>query len=81
MPEIACVSDQMYCLQYSDPFAGDLFMTTNNLPYYSLENDLNNLLWDSQLNYEHCLLIVDCDTVDFWGRLYEAWIAYPADKS
>ena len=35
----------MYCLQYSDPFAGDLFMAINNLPlYYSLENALNLFL-------------------------------------
>ena len=56
----------MYCLQYSDPFAGDLFMATNNLPvlpYYSLENALNNLFLDSQLNFQHCLLTVDCNTV------------------
>ena len=55
----------MYCLQYSDPFAGDLFMATNNLQvsYYSLENALNNLFLDSQLNYQHCLLTVDCNTV------------------
>ena len=37
VPEIVWVSDQMYCLWYSDPFAGYLFMATNNLPYYSLE--------------------------------------------
>ena len=53
----------MYCLQYSDPFDGDLFMATNNLSYYSLENALNNLFLDSQLNYQHCLLTVDCNTV------------------
>ena len=59
----------MYCLQYSDPFAGDLFMATNNLQvsYYSLENALNNLFLDSQLNFQHCgficLLTVDCNTV------------------
>ena len=54
----------MYCLQYSDSFAGDLFMATNNLPlYYSLENALNNLFLDSQLNYQHCLLTDDCNTV------------------
>ena len=53
----------MYCLQYSDPFASDLFMAINNLPYYSLENALNNLFLDSQLNYQHCLLSVDCNTV------------------
>ena len=54
----------MYCLQYSDPFTGDLFMATNNLPlYYSLENALNNLFLHSQLNYQHCLLTVDCNSV------------------
>ena len=50
VPEMVSVSDRMYFLQYSDPFAGDLFMTTNNLPYYSLKNALNNLFLDSQLN-------------------------------
>ena len=48
--EMVSVSDRMYFLKYSDPFAGDLFMTTNNLPYYSLKNALNNLFLDSQLN-------------------------------
>ena len=27
------ISDRMYCFQYSDPLAGDLFMATNNLSY------------------------------------------------
>ena len=40
-----------------------LFMAISNLPYYSLENALNNLFLDSQLNYQHCLLTVDCNTV------------------
>ena len=63
VPEMVSVSDRMYFLQYSDPFAGDLFMTTNNLPYYSLKNALNNLFLDSHLNYQHCLLTIDCNTV------------------
>ena len=53
----------MYCLQYSDPFAGDLFMETNNIPYYSLGNALNNLFLDSQLNCQHRLSTFDCNTV------------------
>ena len=28
-----------------------------------MENALNNLFLDSQLNYQHCLLTVDCNTV------------------
>ena len=62
-PNCLTVSDQMYRLQYSDPFSSDLFMETNNLPQYSLENALNNLFLDPQLNYQHCLLTVDCNTV------------------
>ena len=46
----------MYCLQYSDPFDGILFMATNNLSYYSLEK--SNLFLDSQLNYQQFLSII-----------------------
>ena len=28
-----------------------------------------------------CWTITCVQLVTFWGRLYEAWIAYPADKS
>ena len=55
VPKIVSVSDKMYYLQHSGQFAGDLFMSINKIPYYSLENALNNM--DSQLNYRHCLLI------------------------
>ena len=37
---------------YSDAFAGNLSMATNNLPCYSLQNALNSLFLDSQLNYQ-----------------------------
>ena len=57
------VSDKMYYLQYSDPCAGDLFIATNNLPYYSLASALNNLFLNFYLNYQHCLLAIDCNTV------------------
>ena len=49
----------MYCLQYSDPFPSDLFMATNNLPYYSLENALNNLFLDSQSIWILCFWIIN----------------------
>ena len=63
VPEMLSVSDKIYYLQYSDSYAGDLFRTTNNLPYYSLENALNSLFLNSELNYQHCLLTIDCNTV------------------
>ena len=68
-PNCLTVSDQMYRLQYSDPFSSDLFMETNNLPQYSLENALNNLFLDSQLNYQHCLLTVDFKTAE--GKMWK----------
>ena len=43
VPKIVLVSDKMYFLQYRDAFADDLFITTNNPPYYSFENAPNNL--------------------------------------
>ena len=51
VPEIVSVSDKIYHLQYSDPCGGDLFMTTVTLPYYSMQNALNNLFLSSQINY------------------------------
>ena len=63
LPEMVSIFDKIYYLQYSNPFAGDLFMTSDNLPRYSLENALNNLFFDSQLNHQYCLLTIDCNTV------------------
>ena len=57
------VSDKMYYLQYSDPCAGDLFIATNNLPYYFLASALNSLFFNFYLNYQHCPLAIDCNTV------------------
>ena len=77
-------SDKMYSLQYSDAFAGDLFMAINNLPYYSLQNALNSLFLDSQLNHQHCLLIATLlqfltllkGTLKFLTLIQEIHIAY-----
>ena len=63
VPELVSVFDNIYSLQYSEPLAGDLFMETTNLPYYSLENALYNLFDDSQFNYQHCMLTINCNTI------------------
>ena len=63
MPEIVSIFGKIYYLQYSNPLVGDLFMTTSNLPHYSLENALTNLFFASELNYQYCLLTIDCNTV------------------
>ncbi|CAB3983680.1 ATP-dependent DNA helicase PIF1 [Paramuricea clavata] len=66
VPEMVSVSDKIYDLKFSDPYAGDLFTTTIDLPYYSLEEAFNNLFSDMQLNYQYCLLTIGCNTVSIF---------------
>ncbi|CAB3992941.1 ATP-dependent DNA helicase PIF1 [Paramuricea clavata] len=63
VPEMVSVFDGIYCMQYGDPFAGDLFMENTTLPYYSMEGALNNLFTEAHLNYQHCMLTIGCNTV------------------
>ena len=63
MPEIISVDNKVYYLQYSDSFTGDVFMITDNEPFYSLASALNKIFTHSELNYQHCLLTVSCNTV------------------
>jgi hypothetical protein len=42
---------------------GDLFMENTALPYYSIENALNNLFMETHLNYQHCMLTIGSNTV------------------
>jgi hypothetical protein len=66
VPEMVSVSDKIYDLQFSDPYAVDLFTTTIDLPYYSLEEAFNNLFLDLHLNYQYCLLTIGCNTVSIF---------------
>ena len=63
MPEIISVDNKVYYLQYSDSFTGDVSMITDNEPFYSLASALNKNFSHSELNYQHCLLTVACNTV------------------
>ena len=38
-------------------------MITDNEPFYSLASALNKIFSHSELNYQHCLLTVACNTV------------------
>ena len=64
MPEFILVDDddEVYYL-HSDPFADDVLMITDNEPFYSQTSTLNKIFSHSELNYDHCLLTVDCNTV------------------
>ena len=63
MPEIISVDNKVYYLQYNDSFTGDVFMITDNEPLYSLANVLNKIFSHPEINYQHCLLTVACNTV------------------
>ena len=54
IPETISLCNKVYFVQYSDPFAGNMFMTSNKLPYCSLEHALNNLFFKlSILSFDH----------------------------
>ena len=63
VPEFILVDDEVYYLHYSDSFADDVHMITDNEPFYSLTSAPNKIFSHSELNYRHCLLTVDCNTV------------------
>ena len=63
VPEMVSVFDCIYCMEYGDPFAGDLFMANTTLPYYSIDKALNNLFAETHLNYQHCMLTIGSNTV------------------
>ena len=63
VPKMVSVFDGIYCMEYGDPFAGDLFMAYTTLPYYSIENALNDLFTETCLNYQHCMLTIGSNTV------------------
>ena len=63
MPEIISVDNKVYYLQYSDSFAGDVFMITDNEPFYSMTSALNKIFSHSELDYQNCLLTIDCNTL------------------
>ena len=48
VPEIVLVSDKMYFLLERDPFADDLFITTNN--HLNILSKMLSIIVDSQLN-------------------------------
>ena len=62
-PELISVHNNVYYLQYSDSLAGDVFMITDNEPFYSLISAFNKIFSHAELDYQYCLLTIDCNTV------------------
>ena len=63
VPEMVLVDNKVYCLQYSVSFSGDVFKIFDNEPFYTLKTALNKIFSPTELDYQHCLLTIDCNTV------------------
>ena len=63
VPEMISLSHNIYTLQYSESYAGSLFMTVSNEPFLALEDALNKIFLSSQLDCNSALLTVGCNTV------------------
>ena len=59
VPEMICT---VYNLQYSESYAGEVFMTCNNEPCLTLQSALNKIILLSELNYNFALLTISCNT-------------------
>ena len=56
-------NNNIYTLQYSESYAGSVFMMVSNQPYMSLEDALKRIFFSSQLDYNCALLTIGCNTV------------------
>ena len=63
VPEMVSVDNKVYCLQYSASFSGDVFKIFDDEPFYTLKTALNKIFSPTELNYQQCLLTIDCSTV------------------
>ena len=65
VPEMVSVDNQVYCLQYSESFAGGLSLITNREPFATLEHALNQIFSSSLLNCNTALLTIGLNTGNF----------------
>ena len=63
LPAMISLYNSIYTFQYSESYAGSVFMMVSNEPYMSLEVALKKVFLSSQLDYSHALLTIGCNTV------------------
>ena len=63
VPEMVSVDNKVYHLHYSESVSGDVFRLFDDEPFYTLTTALNKVFSPTELNYQHCLLTIDCNTV------------------
>ena len=63
----------MYSLQYSESYAGDVFMMSIDEPYYALECALNKIFVTPAINCPFALLTIGCNTVAMLKTSHESF--------
>ena len=63
VPDMLSIENKVYRLQYSESFSGDLFKLCDDEPFFTLRTALNKIFSSTELNYQHSLLTIDCNTV------------------
>ena len=63
IPKMVSVDDKVFGLQYSTSLSGDVFKIFDHEPFYTLKTALNKILSLQEMNHQHCLLTIDCNTV------------------
>ena len=75
--------ETIYALTYSESLTGELFMINDNGPYVSLKNAFDELFYGIEINYEYCLLTIDCSTVAVFknisGNCYKVFDSHARD--
>ena len=69
VPEMVCINDTVYNLQYRESYAGEVLIPCNNEPYFTLQSELHKIFLLPELNYTFALLTVGCNTVAIFKML------------
>ena len=60
VPEIISFYEVIYSLQYSESYAGDVFMMSSDEPYHMLESAPNKIFVTLAINYDQQLTDLAC---------------------
>ena len=63
VPEMVSINEAIYNLEYSESYAGNVFMTCNDGPFFTLQYAINRIFLLSELNYAFALLTIGCNTI------------------
>ena len=82
VPNMVSLEGNIYSLTCSDSLFGELFMTNDSENYVTLKNAFDKLFFGVEINYEYCLLTIDCNTVAVFktiGNCYKVFDSHARD--